>query len=155
MDHASPRAPARRHHVVMDELPEWGPGTVCVLSTGGGAPHAIPVSTALRAGPRRVLLALAARRETLARLRREPRCALTIVAAGDVACTVHARAEVVRESLPGADAVAAVALEVDAIQDHMQPRFAIEAGVAWDWTDDDARAGDAAVRAALEELARR
>jgi flavin reductase (DIM6/NTAB) family NADH-FMN oxidoreductase RutF len=139
----------------MDQLPEWEPGTVCVLSTGAGAPHAIPVSTALRAGPRRVLLALAARRETLARLRREPRCALTIVGAGDVACTVHARAQVVRESLPGADAVAAVALEVDAIQDHMQPRFAIEAGVAWDWTDDDARAGDAAVRAALEELARR
>ena len=80
----------------MNELPEWEPGTVCVLSTGGGDPHAIPVSTAVRAGPRRVLLALAARRETLARLRREPRCALTIMAGGDVACTVHARAEIVR-----------------------------------------------------------
>jgi hypothetical protein len=139
----------------MDELPHWEPGTVCVLSTGAGAPHAIPVSTALRAGPRRVLLALAARRETLARLRRDPRCALTIMAAGDVACTVHARAEVVREALPGAEGVAAVALDVDAIQDHMQPRFAIAAGVAWEWTDEDARAGDAAVRAALAELARR
>ena len=138
----------------MEELPEWEPGTVCVLTTGGGAPHAIPVSTALRAGPRRVLLALAARRESLARLRREPRCALTIMAA-DVACTAHARAEIVQESLPGAEGVAAVALEVDAIQDHMQPRFAIAAGVAWHWTDEDARAGDAAVRAALDELARR
>lgn len=139
----------------MDELPDWGTGTVCVLSTGGGPPHAIPVSTAVRAGPLRVLLALAARRETLARLRREPRCALTIMAAGDVACTVHARAEVVAESLPGAEGVAAVSLEVDAIQDHMQPRFSIAAGVGWDWTDEDARAGDAAVRAALAELARR
>jgi hypothetical protein len=139
----------------MDELPHWEPGTVCVLSTGAGAPHAIPVSTALRAGPRRVLLALAARRETLARLRRDPRCALTVMAGDDVACTAHARAEVVCESLPGAEAVAAVALEVEAIQDHMQPRFAIAAGIAWDWTDDDARAGDAAVRAALAELARR
>ena len=37
----------------------------------------------------------------------------------------------------------------------MQPRFAITAGVAWDWTDDDARASDAAVRGALAELARR
>jgi flavin reductase (DIM6/NTAB) family NADH-FMN oxidoreductase RutF len=138
----------------MNELPEWEPGTVCVLTTGGGAPHAIPVSTALRAGPRRVLLALAPRRETLARLRREPRCALTIMAAG-VACTAHARAEIVHESLPGAEAVAAVALEVEAIQDHMQPRFAIAAGVVWEWTDEDARAGDAAVRAALAELARR
>jgi hypothetical protein len=139
----------------MTELPAWEPGTVCVLSTGGGAPHAIPVSTAVRAGSRRVLLALAARRETLARLRREPRCALTVMAAGDVACTVHARAEIVEESLPGAEGVAAVSLEVDAIQDHMQPRFAITAGVAWDWTDDDARASDAAVRGALDELARR
>jgi hypothetical protein len=139
----------------MDELPHWEPGTVCVLSTGAGAPHAIPVSTALRAGPRRVLLALAARRETLARLRSDPRCALTVMAGDDVACTAHARAEVVCESLPGAEAVAAVALEVEAIQDHMQPRFAIAAGVAWNWTDEDARAGDAAVRAALAELARR
>ena len=139
----------------MTELPAWEPGTVCVLSTGGGAPHAIPVSTAMRAGPRRVLLALAARRETLARLRREPRCALTIMAAGDVACTAHARAQIVQEALRGADSVAAVALEVDAIQDHMQPRFAIAAGVAWSWTDAQAREGDAAVRAALDELARR
>jgi len=139
----------------MQELPHWEPGTVCVLSAGGGAPHAIPVSTALRAGPRRVLLALAARRETLARLRREPRCALTIMVATDVACTAHARAEVVAESLPGAEAVAAVALEVEAIQDHMQPRFTIAAGVAWDWTDDEARASDAVVRGALAELARR
>jgi hypothetical protein len=77
------------------------------------------------------------------------------MAAGDVACTAHGRAEVVHEALPGAEAVAAVALEVEAIQDHMQPRFAIAAGVAWNWTDEDARAGDAAVRAALAELARR
>ena len=139
----------------MRELPYWEPGTVCVLSTGGGAPHAIPVSTAVRAGPQRVLLALAARRETLARLRREPRCALTVMAAGDVACTVHARAEIVEEALPGAEGVAAVSLEVEAIQDHMQSRFAIAAGIAWDWTDDEARAGDAAVRGALAELARR
>jgi flavin reductase (DIM6/NTAB) family NADH-FMN oxidoreductase RutF len=138
----------------MRDLPDWEPGTVCVLSTGAGPPHAIPVSTAVRAGPRRVLLALAARRETLARLRREPRCALTVMAA-DVACTVHARARIVEESLPGAEGVAAVSLDVDDIQDHMQPRFAIAAGVAWNWTDDDARASDAAVRGALAKLARR
>src|SRR3954468_24180785 len=97
----------------MTELPDWAPGTVCVLSTGGGAPHAIPVSTAVRAGPRRVLLALAPRRETLTRLRREQRCSQAVMAAGDVACTIHARAEVVQESLPGAEGVAAVSLEVD------------------------------------------
>jgi hypothetical protein len=137
------------------ELPEWEDGTVAVLCTGGGAPHAIPVSTAVRAGPRRVLIALALSRESLARLRREPRCALTIMAARDVACTVHARAEVVQDPMAVADGVAAIALEVETIQDHMQPRFAIEAGVAWRWTDDAARERDAAIREALVELARR
>ena len=139
----------------MDELPEWQDGTVAVLSTGGGEPHAIPVSAAVRAGPRTVLIALALGRESLARLRREPRCALTIMAAGDVACTAHARARIVEEPMEAAEGVAAVALDVDAIQDHMQPRFAIDAGVAWRWTDDAARERDAAVRFALVELARR
>jgi hypothetical protein len=30
----------------MTELPDWPPGTVAILATGGGRPHAIPVSTA-------------------------------------------------------------------------------------------------------------
>ena len=34
-------------------LPEWPEGTVAVLSTAG--PHAIPVSTAVRAGDRQQL----------------------------------------------------------------------------------------------------
>ena len=57
-------------------------GTVAVLSTGAGEPHAIPVSTAVRRGPREVAFALALRRESLARLRLDPRCALTLIAAG-------------------------------------------------------------------------
>ena len=136
----------------MDELPDWEDGAVAVLSTGGGAPHAIPVSTAVRADRQRVLIALAAGRESLARLRREPRCALTIVTGADVACTAHARAEVLEEI---GDGVVAVALEVELIQDHMQPRFAIEAGVAWRSTDEEARERDRAVRDALSRLARR
>jgi hypothetical protein len=40
-------------------LTRWPPGTVLVLSTGGEEPHAIPVSAALLAGPRRVLIGLA------------------------------------------------------------------------------------------------
>src|SRR5215218_11269394 len=79
-------------------LPTWEPGTVAILSTGAGAPHAIPVSTAIPAGPDAILLALALRRESLARLREEPRCALTIVAAGNVAVTVHGRAKIGRAS---------------------------------------------------------
>ena len=35
----------------------------------------------------------------------------------------------------------------------MRPTFAIEGGVAWGWRDDDARARDAALRAALAALA--
>src|SRR6476661_7225761 len=136
-----------------DGLPEWEPGTVAILSTGGGAPHAIPVSTGVRAGDRRVLVALARRRESLARLRADPRCALTLMAAG-VACTAHARATVVQEPMAVSDGVAAVALDVDLVQDHLQPRFALEGGVPWRWTDDEARERDDVIRAALRELAR-
>lgn len=139
----------------LDELPEWDAGTVAILSTGAGPPHAIPVSTGVRAGPRRVLIALARRRESLARLREDPRCALTIVAGGDVACTALARATVVRERMTASDRVAALALDVDEIQDHRQPRFTIDEGVAWHWTDDEARVRDADIRAELEELAGR
>jgi hypothetical protein len=139
----------------VDELPRWQPGTAMVLSTAGAHPHAIAVSTAVRAGPRRILLALALGRGSLARVRSDPRCALTILAAGDVACTVHARAEVVADPIAELPQVAAIALEVLDIQDHRRAEFVIEAAPAWRWVDDDARERDAAVRHALEELARR
>jgi hypothetical protein len=124
-----------------------------VLSTAGAAPHAIPVSTAVRAGERRVLLALAPRRSSLARLRADPRVALTVLAAGDVAVSAEGVARVVAERLPGAESVVAVALDVESVQDHGQPTFAIEEGVSWRWTDRDAAERDAAVRAALLALA--
>jgi len=135
------------------ELPAWTPGTVAILSTGAGAPHAIPVSTGVRGGPRTVLLALARRRGSLARLREDPRCALTLLDDGDVAVTAHARATVVQEPMAISDRVAAVRLDVDRIQDHGQPRFRIDAGVRWHWTDQEADRRDAEIRAALEELA--
>jgi hypothetical protein len=68
----------------MEQLPEWEAGNVAILTTMGDAPHAIPVSTAVRAGPRRLLLALALRRRSLELLRAQPRVALTILAGGDV-----------------------------------------------------------------------
>lgn len=135
-------------------LPTWEDGTVTVLSTTAGPPHAIPVSTTVRAGERRVLLALAVRRETLARLRADPRCALTILT-GEVACTAHATAAILEDPMAVADDVAAVDLRVHEIQDHLQPTFAIEGGVRWRWTDDTARDRDATIRAALRELAAR
>jgi hypothetical protein len=133
----------------VDALPEWEDGTVAILSTGAGPPHAIPVSTCVRAGSRTVLLALAHRRESLARLREDPRCALTLVASGDVAITAHARAAILRDLN---DAVVAVRLDVESIQDHGQPTFAIEAGVRWRWIDEKARERDAEIRAALRRL---
>jgi len=136
----------------MDALPEWEEGAVAILSTIGDAPHAIPVSTAVRAGPRRVLLALALRRRSLALLRDRPRVALTILAR-DVAVTAHCRATVVEDPMAASDRVAAVALDVESIQDHDQPTFVIEEGVRWRWVDDGAREADAAIRAGLRALA--
>jgi flavin reductase (DIM6/NTAB) family NADH-FMN oxidoreductase RutF len=132
----------------VDALPEWEDGTVAILCTGAGAPHAIPVSTCVRAGPRTVLLALAHRRESLQRLRSDPRCALAIVAGG-FAVTAHATATILDDL---SDAVAAVRLDVEEIQDHGQPTFAIDAGVQWRWLDDEARERDAEIRSALRAL---
>ena len=133
----------------MTALPEWPPGTVAVLSTAGGAPHAIPVSTAVRAGDAAILLALAARRESLARLRADPRCALTVMAEG-VAFTAHGTAEVLAPV--SGESVLGVRLRVEAVQDHGGPQFAIEAGVRWRWTEEAAAARDREVRAALSRL---
>jgi hypothetical protein len=121
---------------------------VTVLATAAGAPHAIPVSTAVRAGDRAVLFALAHRRLSLARLRTDPRCSLAILAE-DVAVTAHGRATVAGE----VHGVVALRLDVEDIQDHDQPTFAVEAGVRWRWVDDEARERDARVRTALEALA--
>jgi hypothetical protein len=137
-----------------DSLPEWGPGTVVVLSTGAGPPHAIPVSTAIRTGPLTVVLALALRRESLARLREDARCALTVIAAGDVALTAHGRATIIEEPMAVSDRVAAVRIDVDAIQDHGQDQFEIDDAVRWHWTDPEAEQRDAEIRAALSRLAR-
>jgi hypothetical protein len=126
-------------------LPDWPEGTVAVLSTAG--PHAIPVSTATRSGDTTVHLALAHRRDSLARLRDDPRCALTIIAP-DVAVTAYGRAAVVG----GDDRVSYVRVDVEEVADHDQPAFAIEDGVRWRWTDAEAEAGDAEVRAALRDL---
>ena len=129
----------------MDALPEWPDGTVAVLSTGAGEPHAIPVSTALRVGPMTVRFALALRRDSLARLREDPRCAVTILAAGDVAVTAIGRASVVAEH----ERVVVLELAVERVQDHGQDTFVIDDGVQWRWTDPEAERNDAELRARL------
>jgi predicted pyridoxine 5'-phosphate oxidase superfamily flavin-nucleotide-binding protein len=139
----------------LDRLPEWQAGTVAVLCTvdDSGRPHAIPVSTALRVGGRRVLLALAPGRGSLARLRTDPRAALAILAGDDAAVTVHGPARIVQEPMATTAGIVAVVLEVESIQDHRQPTFTITAGVRWHWTDPEARDRDERVRAALARVA--
>jgi hypothetical protein len=133
------------------DLPQWPKGTVVILVTGGGDLHAIPVSAAVRAGPRRALLGLAHSRDSLARLRRDPRVALSITAAPGIAVTAYGSARVLDERLT--DAVAAIEVTVDRVQDHDRPTFLIEAGVAWRWLDDEAQRRDDETRAALSRLA--
>jgi hypothetical protein len=129
-------------------VPDWPPGTVAILATiGEDGLHAIPVSTAMRAGPATVLLALGPSRGSLTRLRAKPRCALAVIAAG-VAVTVRGRATIVGE----AAGTTAVRIDVEAVDDHAQPTFTITGGVAWAWTDADAERRDAEVRAALRQL---
>jgi hypothetical protein len=130
-------------------LPDWPQGTVTILATAGEVPHAIPVSAAIRAGPRRALLGLAGTRGSLARLRADPRVSLAIIA-HDLAVTAHGRARILDDPL--AEGVVAVEIEVDDVQDHDRPTFAIEAGVRWRWTDPEAERRDAEVRAALARL---
>jgi hypothetical protein len=142
---------ADRPGSVHSVLPEWPPGTVTILVTAGETPHAIPVSAAIRAGPRRALIALATGRGSLARLRDDPRVSLAIVSE-DVAVTAHGRARVLGEQL--VEGVVAVEIEVHHVQDHDRPTFAIEAGVRWRWTDAEAERRDAEVHAALSRLAR-
>lgn len=137
------------------DLPAWPAGTVTFLATGAGIPHVIPVSAALRAGPARIVLALAARRESLARLRMDTRVALAILAAGDIALTAEGRARVVADPLPGAEGVVGVELTIDRVQAHGNRHFAVTDGVQWHWADPESERRDAAVRTALGALATR
>ena len=134
----------------MDILPDWEQGAPAVLCVTG--PHAIPVSTALRAADRRVVLALGRRRDTLARLRDDPEVALCVLAAG-VAFTAHGRAAVVREELHGAPHVAALAIDVERIQDHLAgSRTEILAAARWRWTEEDAARDEERIVAELRAL---
>jgi len=131
-------------------IPDWPPGTVAILTTlGPDGPHAIPVSTALRAGDDAVLLALGPGRASLERLRADPRCALAVVAGG-TAVTLRGRAAIAGE----AAGTVAVRIAVEAVDDHDQPTFAVHDGVRWEWTDADAERRDALVRDALSSAAR-
>jgi hypothetical protein len=117
-------------------LPEWPARTIAVLTTVDPAPHAIPVSAPLRAGERSILLSLQRDRGSLARLRERPEVALTILTEGDIAITARGRARIVEEPMGHAPDYAAVAIDVEHVDDHCQAAFVVEAGVDRRWVDE-------------------
>lgn len=136
----------------MDALPHWEPGTAAVLVTGDA--HAIPVSTCVRAGDRRVLLALGRHRRALELLRETPTAAVCVLAEG-AAFTAAGSAAVVRDPLEAAGTAVAVELQVERIQDHLADGRTEMLGAAdWRWRDERAAADEPRILAELEELAR-
>ena len=138
----------------LDELPEWPVGTASVLATvdEDGAPHAIPVSTPHRAGPMRIVFALGPSRGSHTRLQANPRATMLIMAA-DTAFSAEGTVRVIAEPLDPDGRVNGLELTVETIWDHNGPTFGMEDGVRWHWTDEDAKQGDDAAHAALEEIA--
>jgi len=135
--------------VAMEELPHWEKGTPAVLCVLGL--HAIPVSTAVRVASDRVLLALGRERETLRRLRRDPRAALCLLGEG-VAFTASGEVRIVGE-LESADTVVAVELRVQRMQDHLaDARTEMLNGARWRWLDERAAAVAPSIVAELERL---
>lgn len=134
----------------VEALPTWERGTPAVLCVAG--PHAIPVSTALRAGDRRVLFALGRRRDTLARLREDPRAALCVMGER-VAFTAHGRVAELSRQL-GDVPVVALELRVERVQDHLADgRTEMIGGARWRWRDAGAARADELVVAGLRRLA--
>ena len=112
-------------------------------------PHAIPVSSYVRAANDRIVVALGSRRETLARLRADPATAFCVLGKG-VAFTAHCRAAVIKESMKAAPGNAAVELRVERVQDHLADgRTEILDGARWRWIDEEAAALQPRI---LEEL---
>jgi len=75
-------------------------------------------------------------RESLARLREHPKVALRIFAKGDLAFTARGPARVVREPMLGAPMFAAVAIDVENIDDHRQRDLVVDSGVSLGWTNE-------------------
>jgi hypothetical protein len=125
---------------IADTLPEWPVRTIAILTTlGDGEPHAIPVSAPVRAGDQRILLSLHRTRDSLRRLGERPGVAITILAAENVAFTARGRAHIIQEPMSTAPDYAAIAIDVEKIDDHRQAAFQVQAGVDRVWLDEAER----------------
>jgi hypothetical protein len=131
-------------------LPDWEPGTPGVLCVADM--HSIPVSTALRAGDDRIAFALGARRETLARLHRDPRASLCLLGAG-VAFTAYGLVALLADELEAAP-VAALELRVESVADHLADgRTEMLDGARWRRPDPEIERSDAAIAKELKQRA--
>jgi hypothetical protein len=126
----------QQHYRKRKPLPEWPEKTIAVLSTQNEEVHAIPITAPLRIGDRQILLRLKCCRESLARLREHPKVALTIFGKGNLAFTARGPARVVQEPMLGAPMFAAVAIDVENIDDHRQRDLVVESGVSLDWANE-------------------
>ncbi len=124
-------------HPKLDALPEWPSRTIAVLATIEQGPFAIPVSAPLRASDRSILFTLRRSRGSLARLREHAQVALTVLTEGDIAFTARGRARIVEEPMTRAPDYAAVAIDVEHIDDHRQREFLVESGIGRRWIDKD------------------
>jgi hypothetical protein len=118
-------------------------------------PHAIPVSAPLRAGDRRILLSLHRTRGSLSRLRARPQVALAVLTGPNVAFTARGRACIVEEPMAAAPDYAAVAIDVEQVDDHRQAAFVVEAGIDRRWLDEGERDALGSRVRALAGFARR
>jgi len=128
--------PPQEAHPQLETLPEWPARTIAVLATVDPAPYAIPVSAPVRADDRRILLSLRRDRGSLARLRTRPQVALLVLTAGNIALTARGTAHIVQEPMEGAPDYAAIAIDVEEIDDHRQAAFVVESGVDRRWMDE-------------------
>lgn len=123
-------------HPELEVLPQWPQQTIGVLVTTDPAPHAIPVSWPVRATDRRILLSLRANRGSLTRLKRQPMVALLILGADNTAFCARGTARVLTPQMERDADYAAVAVDVDVIDDHRQEAFKVIAGVQREVIDD-------------------
>lgn len=136
-------------HVAIPPLPA---DLVAILATtGSDGPVAIPVSAVWRRDGGCLLLALARRRASVARLLDDPRAGLSLNAPGLSLC-VAGPAHLAADPLPGAENMVAFAVSVERAWDARGPATEIDAGIRWRWTDPAAAERHARVLRALAGL---
>jgi nicotinate-nucleotide pyrophosphorylase len=89
--------------------------------------------------PSRALLSLHRSLGSLSRLRERSTVALAVLTGENAAFTARGRAQIVEEPMAAVPDYAAVAIEVEEIDDHRQAEFVVEAGVDRRWLDEGAR----------------